>query len=84
MRIGPDFTVLRSFWHCNFFIDMVLYTGMYIQGDPNQKLLIQIAITLKICISDPKLVKPKCVLEAYIYFENCKQTTENCKQTAKN
>ena len=28
------------------------------------------------------LVKPKCVWEAYIWFENCKQTAENCKQTA--
>ena len=52
---------------------------LYVQGDPNQKLLIQMAITLKICISDPKLVKPKCVLEAYIYFENCKQTAEKSK-----
>ena len=39
-----------------------------LQGDPNQNLLIQMAITLKICISDPKLVKPKCVSEAWIYF----------------
>ena len=43
-----------------------------IQGDPNQKLLIQMTITLKICISDPMLVKPKCVWKVYIYFENCK------------
>ena len=50
-----------------------------VQGDPNQKLLIQMATTLKICIYyDPKLVKPKCVLETYIYFENCKETAENC------
>ena len=40
-----------------------------IQGDPNQSLLIQMAITLKICISDPMLVKPKCVSEACIYFQ---------------
>ena len=38
-------------------------------GCPNQKLLIQMAITLKICISDPELVKPKCVSEAYIYID---------------
>ena len=42
------------------------------------------AITLKICVFDPMLVKPKCVWEVYIYFENCKQTAENCKQTAEN
>ena len=47
-----------------------------VQGDPNQSLLIQMAITLKICISDPMLVKPKCVLEVYIYFDNYKQTAD--------
>ena len=36
-----------------------------VQGDPNQSLLIQMAITLKICISDPKLVKPKSFSEAH-------------------
>ena len=35
------------------------YFNARIQGDSNQKLLIQMAITLKICISDLKLVKPK-------------------------
>ena len=45
------------------------YFNARIQGDSNQKLLIQMAITLKICISDLKLVKPKCVLGAYIYFD---------------
>ena len=44
-------------------------TNCKIQGDPNQNLLLQLAITLKICISDPMLVKPKWVLEAYIYFD---------------
>ena len=39
-----------------------------IQGDPNQNLIFQMAISKKICISDPMLVKPKCVLGAYIYF----------------
>ena len=39
-----------------------------IQGDPNQSLLFQMAITLKICISDTILVRPKCVLDASIYF----------------
>ena len=32
-----------------------------IQGDPNQNLKCLLAITLKLCISDPMLVKPKCV-----------------------
>ena len=45
-----------------------------IQGDPNQNLKFLPAISLKLCISDPMLVKPKCV--SYIYFENCKQTGE--------
>ena len=47
-----------------------------LQGDPNQNLKFRLAITLKVCISDPLLVKPKCVWEASIYFENCKQTAE--------
>ena len=32
-----------------------------LQGDPNQNLKFVLAITQKICISDPILVKPKCV-----------------------
>ena len=32
-----------------------------VQGDPNQNLKCLFAITLKLCISDPMLVKPKCV-----------------------
>ena len=53
-----------------------------VQGDPNQNLRFLLAITQKICVSDPMLVKPKCVWEAYIYFKDCKQTATNCKQTA--
>ena len=32
-----------------------------LQGDLNQNLKCLLAITLKLCISDPLLVKPKCV-----------------------
>ena len=32
-----------------------------LQGDPNQKLQLQMAVTVKVCISDPMLVKPKLV-----------------------
>ena len=32
-----------------------------LQDDPNQNLRYLLAITLKICNSDPMLVKPKCV-----------------------
>ena len=39
-----------------------------IQDDPNQNLLIEMAITLKICISDPMFVKPKWIWEAYVDF----------------
>ena len=42
---------------------------MNVQSDPNQNLLIQMAITLKIHMSDPMLVKPKCVSEVCIYFQ---------------
>ena len=34
-----------------------------LQGDPNQNLKFVLAITQKICMSDPMLVKPKCVWE---------------------
>ena len=47
------------------------------QGDPNQYLKFILAVALKLCISELKLVKPKCVSEAFIYFENCKLTVEN-------
>ena len=39
----------------------IYYYGNYLQGDPNQNVKFLLAITLKICISDPMLVKPKCV-----------------------
>ena len=32
-----------------------------LQGDPNQNLKFVLAITLKLSISNPVLVKPKCV-----------------------
>ena len=34
---------------------------MYIQGDPNQNLKCLLAMTLKLTISVPMLVKPKCI-----------------------
>ena len=43
------------------------------------------AIFLKLSISDPMLVKPKCVWEAVVFFlKNCKQTAEKCKQIFQN
>ena len=36
-------------------------TGLVIQGDPNQKLQFEMAIALKVRISDPMLVQPKWV-----------------------
>ena len=44
-------------------------TESWIQGDPNQNLKCFLAITLKLCISDPMLVKPKCIWEAYNFFD---------------
>ena len=41
----------------------------YVQGNPNQNLTFVLAITLKICISDPRLVNQKCVWEVKVYFE---------------
>ena len=40
----------------------------FIQGDPNQNLKFVLAITLKIWVSDPMLVKPKCVWEVVDFF----------------
>ena len=40
----------------------------FVQGDPNQNCPFLRAITLKLCVSDPMLVKPKCVWEAVVFF----------------
>ena len=47
-----------------------------VQGDPNQNLLIQFALSLKQIVSDPMLVKPKCVWEVTVFLKNCIQTAE--------
>ena len=44
-----------------FFHNYRTFKLINIQGDPNQNLKFVLAITPKICISDPMLVKPKCV-----------------------
>ena len=41
---------------------------MVIHCDPNQNLKFVLAITLKVCISDPMLVKPKCVWEVKVFY----------------
>ena len=46
--------------------DLICFSN--IQGDPNQNLKFVLAITLKICVSDPMLVKPKCVWTVKVYF----------------
>ena len=48
-----------------------------VQGDPNRNFWFQMTVPQKLCISDPMLVKPQCVLEEKVYYENCKQTAEN-------
>ena len=40
-----------------------------VQGVQDQNFRIQIAITQKLCTWDPKLVKPKCVWEIYIFSQ---------------
>ena len=40
-----------------------------IQGDPNQNLKFVLAITPKICISDPMLVKPKCIWGLSVFLK---------------
>ena len=54
-----------------------------VQGDPNQNLLFQFALSLKLSISDPMLVKPKCVWEVEVFLKNCKQTAENVNKFSK-
>ena len=48
-----------------------------VQGDPNQNLLIQMAITLKICISYPMLVKPKCLWDAKVFLKFVNKQLKN-------
>ena len=55
-----------------------------LQGDQNQNFWFQMAVPLKVCISDPMLVKPKCDWEAVVFLKNCKQTAEKCKQIFEN
>ena len=55
----------------------------WLQGDPNQNLLIQMAVTLEICIFGHMMIKPKCVLGAFIYFDSsavCLQLSAVCLQ----
>ena len=54
------------------------------QGDPYQNSPFPRAVTQKISISDPKLVKPKCVWVAVVFLKNCKQIAEKCKQFFEN
>ena len=53
-----------------------------LQGDPNQNPFFQMAVSLKLCNSDPILVKPKCVWEVVGFF-NCKQTAKNVNKFLK-
>ena len=48
---------------------IVVPSQIPLQGDPNQNLKFVLAITLKICISDPMLVKPKYVWEVKVFFK---------------
>ena len=39
----------------------------WVQGAPIESLLFQMAVTLKQCISDPNLIKPKCVRKMVVF-----------------
>ena len=57
-----------------------------VQGDPNQKLLFQMAVTLKIIIFDLPLIKPKCVSGVADFFQFsavCLQFSAVCIQFSK-
>ena len=54
--VGTRF-IAKAFW-----VKMIFYfSDTFYRGDPNQNSLFQMAVPLKLCISDPMLVKPKCV-----------------------
>ena len=44
-----------------FTIQLKSIEGDQLQGDPNQNPLFQMAVALRLCISNPMLVKPKLV-----------------------
>ena len=43
------------------------YQMAVVQGDPNQNFRFQMAVALSVFISDPMLVKLKCVWEAVVF-----------------
>ena len=43
------------------YIQILALMSYLLQGDPNQNLLFQLALSLNVGIPDPMLVKPKCV-----------------------
>ena len=51
-----------------------------LRGDPNQNLKCLLAITLKLNISDPMLVKPKCVSEVAVFWKIANKQLKKCKQ----
>ena len=56
----------------------IFLASSQIQGDPNQNFRFQMGVALSVWISDPMLVKQKCVWEAVVFYEfqlifyNCK------------
>ena len=63
-------TVLLSIQLCfvQFWCEQFWFVQFWeVQGDPNQNLLFQLALSLNVGIPDPKLVKPKCVWEVEVF-----------------
>ena len=78
-------TIEKYLLDLNWNYDLILLVS-HIQGDPNQNLKFVLAITLKIWVSDPMLVKPKCVWEVSVYFQFsavCLQFSTVCLQFSK-
>ena len=63
---------------------MSYFYGNDSTGWTKSKFLFQMAVPLKLSISDPMLVKPKCVWEAVVFFKNWKLRAEKGKQIFKN
>ena len=61
MDIDKTPTYYRKFSQRFFTVKCEIHVMVHLQGDPNQNLLFQLALSLNVGIPDPMLVKPKCV-----------------------
>ena len=78
------FTIQALFNYCKTSKNVPIQ--FFAKVDPNQKLQFQMAVTLQMCIFDPPLVKPKCVLGVADFFQFsavCFEFSTDCVQFPK-